>query len=264
MWWLQEEPLAIVGGIIVLLFYVVCCAVGRVFCALRHANTSRSSVEAPPSGRISEMPRATGTCGPLCMGMKNRSTWRRASVALWPTRRKLYPIYFFVQGDPYKLFGLISWDRHLFGVDPDQEGAHIYVLGTDRLGRDLFSRIIYGGRISLTIGLIGVFMTLFFGATLGAISGYHGGPTDMFVQRTGEFMSAIPDIPLFMALAAVIPETWSPLLVYFMLTLILAFVRWGGPGAAGAGVGVVPARAGVRAGGAELWRQRPASSCSTT
>jgi peptide/nickel transport system permease protein len=92
----------------------------------------------------------------------------------------------------------------------------------------MVSRIIYGGRLSLIIGLIGVFLTLLLGSTLGAISGYYGGTTDMVVQRTTEFLAAFPDIPLFMALAAAIPPQWSPILVYFMLTIILAFVRWGG------------------------------------
>jgi len=88
--------------------------------------------------------------------------------------------------------------------------------------------IIYGGRLSLLIGLIGQFMTLFLGSILGAASGYYGGAVDMAVMRTTEFLSAFPDIPLFMALAAAIPPTWNPIWIYFMLTIILAFVRWGG------------------------------------
>lgn len=101
-------------------------------------------------------------------------------------------------------------------------------MGTDALGRDYFSRIMYGGRLSLMIGLIGQILTLFLGSILGAISGYYGGAVDMFVQRFTEFLAAFPDIPLFMALAAAIPGWWSPIMVYFMLTVILAFVRWGG------------------------------------
>ena len=100
--------------------------------------------------------------------------------------------------------------------------------GTDALGRDWFTRIIYGGRLSLLIGLLGQLMLLFFGTILGVASGYYGGWVDQVIQRATEFLGAIPDIPLFMALAAAIPVYWSPIAVYFMLTLILSFVRWGG------------------------------------
>jgi peptide/nickel transport system permease protein len=228
VWWrFKRNRTAIVGGTIVLLFYVVCVLLAEFF-APYGMQTESEFVEAPP-----QWPRFRDVEGnwhlrPFVYGYEEQLdlATRQRSFVVNPSKR--YPIHFFVPGDSYKLFGLISLDRHLFGVDPNQEEARAYIIGTDRLGRDQFSRLIYGGRVSLTLGLIGVFLTLFFGATLGAISGYRGGPTDMVVQRTGEFMSAIPDIPLFMALAAVIPETWHPLLVYFGLTLILAFVRWPG------------------------------------
>jgi peptide/nickel transport system permease protein len=101
-------------------------------------------------------------------------------------------------------------------------------MGTDALGRDWFTRIMYGGRLSLLIGLVGQVLTIVFGMGLGVISGYYGGRVDQIIQRTTEFLSVFPDIPLFMALAAAIPSFWSPLTVYFMLTIILSFVRWGG------------------------------------
>jgi len=134
----------------------------------------------------------------------------------------------FVKGDPYKLLGLIPMNIHLFGTTSDDPKASVFIMGTDSLGRDYFSRIIYGGRLSLMIGLIGQFLTLVLGSVLGAISGYYGGTVDVIIQRVTEFLAAFPDIPLFMALAAAIPKFWSPILVYFMLTVILAFVRWGG------------------------------------
>jgi peptide/nickel transport system permease protein len=127
------------------------------------------------------------------------------------------------------LFGLIPTNIHLFGVDYiDNPDASMFIMGTDSDGRDYFSRIMYGGRLSLMVGLIGQVLTLVFGSVLGAVSGYYGGTIDILVQRLTEFLAAFPDIPLFMALAAAIPSYWSPILVYFALTLILAFVRWGG------------------------------------
>jgi peptide/nickel transport system permease protein len=228
VWWrFRRNRIAIIGGVIVLMFYVVCVLLAEFFAPYGMQSESEF-IEAPPQWPHFRDADGNWHLRPFVYGYEEQidMATRKRSFAADSTKR--YPLHLFVKGDPYKLFGLIAWDRHFFGVHQDQEGAHAYVVGTDRLGRDLFSRIIYGGRISLTIGLIGVFLTLFFGATLGGISGYRGGPTDMFVQRTGEFMSAIPDIPLFMALAAIIPETWSPLLVYFGLTVILAFVRWPG------------------------------------
>jgi peptide/nickel transport system permease protein len=141
---------------------------------------------------------------------------------------KIYRIHFFVRGKPYKLLGLIPMDIHFFGTDPADPEAHVFLFGTDRLGRDVLSRIIYGGRLSLLIGLLGQILTFVLGMVLGVISGYYGGKTDIIVQRMTEFVGSFPDIPLFMALAAAIPVTWSPILVYFMLTLILVFIRWGG------------------------------------
>jgi peptide/nickel transport system permease protein len=118
--------------------------------------------------------------------------------------------------------------RHLYGTEPGNEDANAFILGTDRLGRDLFSRILHGGRISLIIGLVGVFATLTLGTTLGAMSGYYGGTVDMIIQRTTEFLTAVPREPLFLALGAAIPITWDPVAVFFGITVLLAFISWGG------------------------------------
>lgn len=137
-----------------------------------------------------------------------------------------YPVRFFVQGDPYKLFGLIPSRFHLYGTNaPD---GKVFLFGTDTLGRDMVSRIIYGGRLSLLLGLIGQVIALSLGSILGVVSGYFGGAADTLIQRLVEFLSAFPSIPLLMALSAAIPLTWSPVAVYFMITLILALLGWGG------------------------------------
>lgn len=228
VWWkFKKNRLAIIGGIVVILFYV-CCALLAEFMAPYGLHTESNFLEAPPQPPRFRDAEGRWHLRPFVYGLEQQInlTTRERSYVVDTTKR--YPIRFLVKAESYQFLGLITWDRHLFGVHPDQEGAHIYLLGTDRLGKDQLSRLFFGGRISLLIGLTGVIMTLFFGATLGAISGYYGGATDMFVQRATEFLGAFPDIPLFMALAAVISEKTDPILVYFLLTIILAFVRWGG------------------------------------
>lgn len=138
---------------------------------------------------------------------------------------QIYPIKFFVRGYPYKLFGLIPTDIHLFGVE---EPGTFFLFGTDGLGRDLLSRIIQGGRVSLTVGLVGVALTIFLGATLGTASGYFGGMTDNIMQRIIELLMSFPTIPLWAALAAALPPGWSSLKRFFAISMILSLVGWTG------------------------------------
>lgn len=134
------------------------------------------------------------------------------------------PVGFFVHGAPYKLLGIIETDIHLIG--PINKGDPMYLLGADRLGRDMLSRTIYGTQVSMTIGLIGVSFSLFFGILLGGLSGYYGGWVDNFIQRLIEFIRSIPSIPLWIGLAAAIPAETPPLQVYFLITIILSVIGW--------------------------------------
>ena len=118
-----------------------------------------------------------------------------------------YPIKFFVEGYEYKLLGLIPFNRHLYGVDAP---GVFYLLGSDDLGHDMVARVFMGARISLTIGLVGVILTIIFGATLGTVSGFYGGGLDTMIQRVIEFLMSFPAIPLWAALAAAMPPNWSP------------------------------------------------------
>ncbi|RUY02664.1 ABC transporter permease [Mesorhizobium sp. M2A.F.Ca.ET.040.01.1.1] len=134
-------------------------------------------------------------------------------------------IRFFCKGDSYRFWGLIEGDRHL--VCPAENGQ-LFLAGTDRLGRDVLSRIIYGARISLTIGLVGIAFSFVLGIVIGGLAGYHGGMSDLIVQRIIEVLQSIPSIPLWLALAAIMPITWSPILIYFGITVILGLLHWTG------------------------------------
>jgi peptide/nickel transport system permease protein len=133
---------------------------------------------------------------------------------------------FFVPSAPYHMLGFIPMETKLFGLVNPKPGDSLYVFGADRLGRDIFSRVVYGARISLSIGLVGVAMSLLLGVTIGGISGFFGGWVDMAVQRVIELLRSIPTIPLWMGLAAAIPTGWPPLRTYFVITLIVSLLGW--------------------------------------
>lgn len=150
----------------------------------------------------------------------NDATWMR-EYTVDPTAR--YPLEFFVRSEPYRLWGLIPARTHLFGVTG---GGYVHLFGTDQLGRDLFSRTFYGARISLSIGVVGVMLTLFLGVLFGGLAGYLGGLTDRVVQRVIEVLQSLPTLPLWMALSAALPVAWSSIGVYFGITIILSLFGW--------------------------------------
>ncbi len=149
---------------------------------------------------------------------------------------EVVPLSFFVKGEPYKMFGLLEWDRHFFGVDRrsldeadiDPDRAVFYFLGADKHGHDIFSRLIYGARVSLSIGLLAISITTILGIILGGISGYMGGWVDDLIQRTIEIVRSFPQLPLWLVLGAILPSEWPLALTYLGITVILSILGWTG------------------------------------
>jgi peptide/nickel transport system permease protein len=223
MWWkFRKHKLAMFGGAVVLLFYLV-----ALFCEFFAPTLttwySRDYVNAPPQrvrlfldGRW--LPHVNGytfTRDPRSF----KKTWSiDESVVI--------PVGLFVRGQPYKMWGFIPGDVHLVG--PQNSEDPFYLLGSDKNGRDVFSRLIYSARISLTVGLIGVALSLSLGVVLGGLSGLIGGVLDNVIQRIIEILMSIPHLPIWLALAAVVPIHWPALRVYFMISVILSLISWTG------------------------------------
>jgi peptide/nickel transport system permease protein len=158
---------------------------------------------------------------PAIVGKRNPSTLRME----WVTDpQKKVPVRFFTQGFSYRVFGLFESNLHLIG--PDDPAQRIFLLGSDRLGRDQWSRIMHGTQTSMTVGLVAVALSVILGVVLGGISGYVGGKTDQVIQRLIELLQSVPTIPIWLALSAALPRDWTPIQVFFAITVILSLVGW--------------------------------------
>lgn len=225
MWWrFKRHKLAMFSAFVLLIFYLV-----AVFCEFvapyEPLYRDIDYVQAPPqkihfvdeSGKFRLRPFVYKTNQIL-----DAETWERKAVE---DKSRRYPVKFFVRGNRYKFWNLFYLNMHLFGVE---QGGNLHLLGTDRLGRDMFSRIIYGSRISLSIGLVGIVISFFLGIAIGGIAGYYGGAIDNVIQRVIETLISIPGLPLWMALGAALPATWPPLRIYFGMTVIMSIIGWTG------------------------------------
>ena len=227
MWWkLRRHKLAMISGVIVIFIYLV-ALFAEFFQVVPPDQYAANYTYAPPQPlHIIDTTGGTTKIGLYMSGYKvtiNSFSFRRTFV-VDPTQK--IPVQFFVRGFEYKIIGLIPSDIHLIG--PVNPGDPVYILGADSLGRDLLSRMVAGTRISMSIGLIGVAISLVLGILLGGVSGYFGGTIDDIIQRIIEFLRSLPTIPLWMSMAAALPITWPPLAIYFGITLILSFIGWTG------------------------------------
>lgn len=218
----KKHKLAIFSGAILVIFYIlaILCEFFSPYDIYKRYN---KYIHCPPQ-RIHFFTGEGFHFRPFIYGTKREIdpvTWEKIYRE---DKTRKYPIYFFVHGNRYKLWNLFETDIHFFGI---KEGT-IFLFGTDKLGRDLLSRSIHAARISLSIGLVGVTLSFVLGCILGGISGYYGGTPDMIIQRVIEFLTCIPTIPLWMALSAALPPDWSPIKVYFGITIILSVIAWCG------------------------------------
>ncbi|TPI35201.1 ABC transporter permease [Mesorhizobium sp. B3-2-1] len=223
MWWkFRRHRLALVSGIFLaaLYFGILICE----FLAPYNLHTrNMDSIYSPPQ-RVHLFHNGQ-LVGPFVYGRQmtlDMDTLKRNYI---DNQDDVQRIRFFCKGDSYRFWGLVEGDWHF--VCPAENGQ-LFLAGTDRLGRDVLSRIIYGARISLTIGLVGISFSFLLGIVIGGLAGYHGGIFDLIVQRIIEVLQSIPSIPLWLALAAIMPITWSPILIYFGITVILGLLHWTG------------------------------------
>lgn len=222
MWWrFRKHKLAVISAWVLLLIVLV-ALIPAFFSLQQPEMTNARRAYIPPQtihffadGRLVApfVYAVKGARNPVTLGME----W-----ALDPDTR--IPVRLFAQGYEYRLFGIIPTTRHLIGAAVP--GEQIHLLGTDRLGRDQLSRLMYGTRTSMSIGLVAVALSVFLGVLIGGISGYFGGITDMLIQRVIELLQSIPAIPVWLALSAAVPRTWSVERVYFSITVILALIGW--------------------------------------
>jgi peptide/nickel transport system permease protein len=227
MWWrFRKHKMALVSAVVVILLYLV-----AIFCEfvapydpeeyfLKYKGTPPSKIHIRDAEGRFHLPfvyKIDRTQDP--------ETFRDLYSEDTSTR---YPIKFFVRGFEYEMWGLWKSDLHLFGLPVPQEEQGVFLFGADRLGRDLFSRMCYGARISLSVGLVGVLLSLTLGVVLGGMSGYYGGKVDTAIQRVIEFIRTMPAIPLWMALSAAVPKDWPIVRVYFGITVLLSLISWTG------------------------------------
>ncbi|WP_457580573.1 ABC transporter permease [Ensifer canadensis] len=223
MWWkFRRHKLALISGIFLVVLYlmIMICE----FLAPYNLHTRNVDfIYAPPQsvhlfheGRF---------VGPFVYGRTMELDMETLRRNYTDNLQAVEPIRFFCRGDSYRFWGLFESNVHL--ACPAKDGQ-LFLLGTDRLGRDVLSRIIYGARISLTIGLLGITVSFVLGIVIGGLAGYHGGIFDLIVQRIIEVLQSIPSIPLWLSLAAIMPATWSPILIYLGITIILGLLDWTG------------------------------------
>lgn len=223
MWWrFRKHHLAMAGAIILLIFYLAALAADFLAYVDPDASEAQRSLMAPQPIHWFD----NGTFSPHVYGVTGKRDLKTFKRVYVPDPNLKVPVRFFGPGFEYKWLGFIPTNMHLLSVEGATAEETLFLMGTDMQGRDLWSRLMYGTRTSLIIGLASVALSLVLGVALGGISGYYGGVIDVVIQRVIEILRSIPTIPLWMGLAAALPTTWSVNQVYFAITLIISLLGW--------------------------------------
>ena len=226
--WLRfkRNKLAIIGGIGLIIMYLL-VALGPFIASNGYRFQNQDYLFGPPSPITFTGPNGNLSLRPYTYEVSTRLDQESFKFVFEINEDVKLPIQFFVRGDEYTMLGFINSDLHLFGV----EGQRFYPLGADALGRDVFARLVIGGQVSLTVGLLGVALTIMLGSLMGTISGYFGGLADDAIQRVIELILSFPTVPLWAALAAALPPISQDFTVvhrYFLITVVLSLVNWTG------------------------------------
>jgi peptide/nickel transport system permease protein len=223
IWWrFRRHRIAALSGAILLIFYGT-ILVTEALAPYHLESRNADYIYAPP--QLVRLFHEGTFVAPFVYDLRYTLDLETLERVYTPDRTRVQPIRFFCLGDPYRFLGAIPGRFHL--MCPARDGT-LFLLGTDRLGRDMLSRILYGARISLTVGLIGIAISFILGITIGGLAGYFGGWVDAVVQRIIEILRSLPELPLWMALSAALPVTWSPIVIYFGITIILGLLDWPG------------------------------------
>ncbi|MCY4081577.1 MAG: ABC transporter permease [Caldilineaceae bacterium] len=221
-WKFMRHKVAVISLVLIAIFYLF--AIFAEFLSPYDPTNHDTDYMFMPPQRVRFFDEGKFQLRPFVYGMTSKMDENTFRTTWELDKTQKYAVKLFVRGDPYELWGLFESTIHLFGVE---EGT-MFLVGTDKMGRDMLSRIIFGGRISLSVGLLGIAISFVIGVIMGGVSGYFGGVTDLIIQRIIEFLRSIPTLPLWMALSVALPPTWTVVQIYFGIVVILSLVGWTG------------------------------------
>jgi peptide/nickel transport system permease protein len=225
VWWrFRKHKMALVATVVLTVLYIVIVFV-EFFAPYDPRRNNRDYIYAPPQRLHFVDAQGRFHLRPFTYTLVGEMDMETLRIHYTEDTEHMYPLRLFVHGDPYKLWGLFESDLHFVGAS---EGGTFFPLGTEKQGRDMLSRILHGGRISMSIGLVGIAISFFLGIFFGGFSGYYGGVFDLIMQRIIEFLRSVPTLPLWMALSAALPPRWSVIQVYFGIVIILSLLGWTG------------------------------------